>query len=70
MTLLLAADVAAIALVTCVMLALPTLGGPTLAFGVQVTADRASDPAVIAERHAYARLTVLAAARPPPSRSP
>jgi uncharacterized membrane protein len=61
-TLLLAADVAAIALVTCVMLALPTLGGPTLAFGVQVTADRASDPAVIAERHAYARLTVLAAA--------
>lgn len=60
MTLLLAADVAAIALVTCAMLALPALAGPTLAFGVRVSADQASDPAVIAERRAYARLTVLA----------
>jgi uncharacterized membrane protein len=61
-TLLLAADVAAIALVTCAMLALPALAGPTLAFGVRVSADRASDPAIIAERRAYARLAVLATA--------
>ncbi len=61
MTLLLAADVAAIALVTCAMLALPALSGATLAFGVRVSADRASDPAVLAERSAYARLAVLAA---------
>ncbi|GGP08953.1 DUF5808 domain-containing protein [Nonomuraea glycinis] len=61
MTLFLAADLAAIALVTCLMLALPALAGATLAFGVRVSAGRASDPAVVAERSAYARLTVLAA---------
>ncbi|GAA4231375.1 putative membrane protein [Streptosporangium album] len=62
MTLLIAADLASIALVTCLMLALPVLARPTMPFGVRVTTDRAGDPAVVAQRRVFARLTVMMAA--------
>lgn len=51
-----------IALVTSLMLALPALARPTLPFGVRVGVQRVGDPAVIAARRSYARLTVLVAA--------
>ncbi|MDF2704768.1 MAG: hypothetical protein K0R62_420 [Nonomuraea muscovyensis] len=61
MTLLLAADLAAVVLVACSALMLPALARPTLPFGVRVSADRAADPVIVAERRAFARLTVASA---------
>ncbi|MEU6999810.1 hypothetical protein [Nonomuraea sp. NPDC046570] len=61
MTLLIAADLAVIALVTCLMLALPALARPTLPFGVRVAAERAADPFVVAQRRGFARLVLLVA---------
>jgi uncharacterized membrane protein len=60
--LLLGAGLILIALVTSLMLALPALARPTLPFGVRVGIERVSDPAIIAARRFYARLTVVAAA--------
>ncbi len=62
MTPLIAADVTAIVLVTCLMLAVPAMAGPTTPFGVRVSHARAGDPAVIAQRRAYARLALAAGA--------
>ncbi|TDD22266.1 DUF1648 domain-containing protein [Nonomuraea diastatica] len=62
MILILCAGLIIIALVTCLMLALPALARPTLPFGVRVGVQRVNDPAVIAARRAYVRLTVVAAA--------
>lgn len=56
-----AADLALVALVTCLMLVLPALARPTLPFGVRVTAERAGDPAIVTQRRTYARLVVVVA---------
>ncbi|MEV4379274.1 hypothetical protein [Streptosporangium sp. NPDC049644] len=61
MTLSVAADLALVALVTCLMLVLPALARPTLPFGVRVTAERAGDPAIVTQRRTYARLVVVVA---------
>ncbi|MGW2193183.1 hypothetical protein ACWCSH_12610, partial [Streptosporangium sp. NPDC001682] len=62
MMLSIAADLALVALVTCLMLVLPALARPTLPFGVRVTAERAGDPAIVAQRRTYTRLVVVVAA--------
>ncbi|MEV6153426.1 hypothetical protein AB0L53_24055 [Nonomuraea sp. NPDC052129] len=62
MTLTAAAGPAAIVLVTCLALAMPALAKPTLPFGVRVPHPRTADPAVIAQRRVYARLTLAAGA--------
>ncbi|GAA2395696.1 hypothetical protein GCM10010404_61630 [Nonomuraea africana] len=59
---LLCAGLILIALVTSLMLALPALARPTLPFGVRVGIQRVGDPAIIAARRFYARLTVVVAA--------
>ncbi|MEV0381648.1 hypothetical protein [Nonomuraea sp. NPDC050643] len=59
---LLFAGLILVALVTSLMLALPALARPTLPFGVRVGVQRVGDPAVIAARRFYARLTVVVAA--------
>ncbi|MEU8358290.1 hypothetical protein AB0C27_19955 [Nonomuraea sp. NPDC048882] len=61
MILLLCAGAIAIALVTSLMLSLPALARPTLPFGVRVGLQRAGDPAIVAARRLYTRLTVLVA---------
>ncbi|GAA3713615.1 hypothetical protein GCM10022224_093960 [Nonomuraea antimicrobica] len=53
------AGLALVALVGCLMLALPALARPTLPFGVRVAAERADDPVILAQRRIYARLVVL-----------
>ncbi|MEV4569916.1 hypothetical protein AB0K12_39720 [Nonomuraea sp. NPDC049419] len=58
----LSAGLILIALVTSLMLALPTLARPTLPFGVRVGIQRVDDPVIVAARRFYARLTVLVAA--------
>lgn len=60
--LLIAADLATVALVTCLMLALPVLARPTLPFGVRVASERVADPAIVAQRRTFARLVGLVAA--------
>ncbi|GLW96642.1 DUF5808 domain-containing protein [Microtetraspora sp. NBRC 16547] len=60
MTPLIAADLTVVVLVTCLMLAVPAMAGPTTPFGVRVSRARAADPAVIAQRRAYARLALAA----------
>lgn len=50
-----------IVLVTCLALLLPALARPTLPFGVRVTQDHVSDPAVVHERAMYLRLVLAAA---------
>ncbi|WP_067183444.1 DUF1648 domain-containing protein [Microtetraspora niveoalba] len=60
MTPLIAADLAAVVLATCLMLALPAMAGPTTPFGVRLSHARSADPAVIAQRRAYARLALAA----------
>ncbi|MET8053620.1 hypothetical protein ABZU75_39160 [Streptosporangium sp. NPDC005286] len=62
MMLSIAADLALVALVTCLMLVLPALARPTLPFGVRVTAERAGDPAIVTQRRSYTRLVVAVAA--------
>ncbi|PZG14796.1 hypothetical protein C1J01_25805, partial [Nonomuraea aridisoli] len=62
MTPTVAAGLTAVVLITCFALATPALSRPTLPFGVRVPADRAADPAVLAERRVYVRLTLLSAA--------
>ncbi|MEV4837342.1 hypothetical protein AB0K05_22655 [Nonomuraea sp. NPDC049486] len=48
-----------VALITCLMLALPALARPALPFGVRVPADRAGDPAVVGQRRRFARLVIV-----------
>lgn len=51
-----------VALITCLMLALPALSRPTLPFGVRVGTERVGDPVIIAARRIYARQVVAVAA--------
>ncbi|MDF5755498.1 DUF5808 domain-containing protein [Spongiactinospora sp. TRM90649] len=51
---------ASVAVIACVALITPALARPTLPFGVRVPYDRVADPAVVAQRRAYARLVLLA----------
>ncbi|MEO3884715.1 hypothetical protein [Nonomuraea sp. B5E05] len=62
MIVILCTGLVVIALVTALVLVLPALARPTLPFGVRVSAERVDDPAVIAARRSYARLTVAAGA--------
>ncbi|MEO3790195.1 hypothetical protein ABGB14_08275 [Nonomuraea sp. B10E15] len=62
MIMILCTGLIATALVTALVLALPALARPTLPFGVRVGVQRVDDPAVIAARRSYARLTVAAGA--------
>ncbi|TDE48507.1 hypothetical protein E1295_21160 [Nonomuraea mesophila] len=52
----------AVVLTTGLVLLLPAMGRPTLPFGVRVSVERVDDPAVIAARRSFARLTVAAGA--------
>ena len=48
----------AIVFATCLAVLLPALARPTLPFGVRVTHDRVTDPAVTGQRRTYPRLVI------------